>query len=241
MLGSLGSARGRCPQLQTVQYDFDLYRSISAKFYEILFSHAQDLEAVSIDEAYISLSLEAVSRTGPKLLELAESIRSEIREATGCETSVGVSHNKLLARLATNRAKPSSSFQIGNGLGTPGETLQLFLQDIDIESLPGIGWKKANDVEDKLKDLDIRLKTGHFANKQIHKTKDSEHNTAKIFDTVGKLLGFHKNQLKDVLGEKTGEMLYNYARGIDNRELTTETVRKSVSAEVNVRMSFHFS
>lgn len=219
-------------------YDFELYRAISAKFYTILFSHALELEAVSIDEAYISLPPVTEPRTGQQLLDLAESIRSEIREATGLETSVGVSHNKLLARLATNRAKPCSSFQIGNGVDPSGESLASFLKDIDIESLPQIGWKKANDVEEKLKELNKRLKQGHFAHKDgsdaSKQRGNLEADTEEVFDTVGKLLRFQKNSLKEVLGEKTGAMLYNYARGIDNRELETETIRKSVSAEVNV-------
>ena len=46
-------------------------------------------------------------------------------------------------------------------------------------------------------------------------------------------------ELKSVLGGKTGEMLYNYSRGIDNRELNSVIKRKSVSAEINygIRLS----
>lgn len=238
---SLGSAKSLCPQVQTVPYDFELYRSISAKFYKILFSHAQELEAVSIDEAYISLPPADKPMASTDLLALAEGIRREILDATGCQTSIGVSHNKLLARLATNRAKPSSSFQIGNNV-TPagdGESIAAFLKDIDVESLPNIGWKRANEIEEKLKQLNSRLKTGHFAKPGSSKAKfnavtDGQTADEPEFDKVGQLLRFSKNQLKEALGEKTGEMVYNYARGIDARELETESVRKSVSAEVNV-------
>lgn len=218
-------------------YDFDLYRSTSAKFYEILFSHAQDLEAVSIDEAYISLPDTLPPRSQAQLLDLAEKIRSEIRDATGLETSVGVSHNKLLARLATNRAKPASSFQIGNGTGTTGEEIRDFLKDTDIETLPGIGWKRANDIEEKLTELQKRLAGSHFSKKN-EKGKGPEVDLDEPkFEKVGDILAFTKNQLKQAMGEKTGEMLYNYARGIDNRELEMDAVRKSVSAEVNVSLS----
>lgn len=236
---SLGSARVRCPSLQTVPYDFELYRSISAKFYTILFSHAQELEAVSIDEAYISLPAPAAGekRHGKELLALGESIRTEIREATGLETSVGISHNKLLARLATNRAKPSSTYQIGNGCDPTGQDVRDFLADIDIECLPGIGWKRANDVEEKLRQLNLRLTKGHFATESAtSRLKGKSREDEGIVDTVGKLLPFQRSHLKQQLGEKTGEMLYNYARGIDPRELETETIRKSVSAEVNVSL-----
>lgn len=215
-------------------YDFELYRSTSARFYSILFSHAQDLEAVSIDEAYISLPDTSPPRNQKQLLEMAETIRSEIRASTGLETSVGVSHNKLLARLATNRAKPASSFQIGNGTGTAGEEIQEFLKDIDIETLPGIGWKRANDVEAKLSELHKRLTGSHFSRKDDKGKARELGDEEPKFEKVGEILGFSKNQLKQAMGEKTGEMLYNYARGIDNRELEMDAVRKSVSAEVNV-------
>lgn len=230
---SLGSARSRCPGLHTVPYDFELYRSISSKFYTILFSHANELEAVSIDEAYISLPQITPQRTGKQLLEYAESIRAEILSATGCQTSIGVSHNKLLARLATNRAKPSSAFQIGNGTDATHKDIDDFLRDIDIETLPQIGWKRAGDVETKLQELNRRLKTGHFAQKPDGRAVDGPE-TEVGFDRVGHLRHFKLNQLKEALGEKTGEMLYYYARGVDSRELETENVRKSVSAEVNV-------
>lgn len=216
-------------------YDFDLYRSTSAKFYSILFSHAQELEAVSIDEAYISLPDTTPPRNQKQLLTLAEEIRSEIREATGLETSIGVSHNKLLARLATNRAKPASTFQIGNGTGTTGEGIQDFLKDIDIETLPGIGWKRANDIEEKLTELQKRLAGSHFSKRDMKGKGPERIADEPKFEKVGEILGFTKNQLKEVIGEKTGEMLYNYARGIDSRELEMDGVRKSVSAEVNVR------
>ena len=226
--------------MQTVPYEFELYRSISGKFYEILFSHAKELEAVSIDEAYISLPPVTPARTSQQLLEEAETIRLEIRDATGCQTSIGVSHNKLLARLATNRAKPSSSFQIGNGADPSGEALKAFLKEIDIESLPSIGWKRANEVEEKLSELAKRIQTGHFAAKKSEtsdKGKGREEEPPD-YSKVGHLLPFQKNHLKEALGEKTGEMLYNYARGIDARDLETENVRKSVSAEVNYGIRF---
>lgn len=228
---SLGAARKRCPNVQTVPYDFDLYRNISNKFYTILFSHAHELEAVSIDEAYISLHASEEKRTSKQLLDLAESIRAEIFSATGCQTSIGVSHNKLLARLATNRAKPSSTFQIGNGVDPSGKDIDDFLRDVDIETLPQIGWKRAGDVEVKLKELSKRLGTGHFAQRGENAIA---FNDDVAYDRVGHLRPFKKHQLREALGDKTGEMLFNYARGIDNRELETDNVRKSVSAEVNV-------
>ena len=171
-------------------------------------------------------------------------MRSEIREATGCSTSIGVSHNKLLARLATNRAKPSSSFQIGNGTDASGESLKAFLKDIDVEKLPGIGWKRGNEIEEKLAQLAKRLTSGHFAPALAGKGQpeteatggQSKSRDAQVapYSRVGDMLQFSKNQMKEALGEKTGEMLYNYARGVDNRVLEMDSVRKSVSAEVNV-------
>lgn len=57
---------------------------------------------------------------------------------------------------------------------------------------------------------------------------------------VGELLDISKGRWKSVLGEKIGEMLWGYLRGIDLRKLEGDKVRKSVSVEMNVRFLFFF-
>ena len=52
----LGKARKLCQNIVCVPYEFEKYRQVSQKLYEILVSYTHDIEAVSCDEAYIDVS-----------------------------------------------------------------------------------------------------------------------------------------------------------------------------------------
>ena len=60
----LGSARKLCPDIHCVPYQFEEYRQVSQKLYDILVSYSHEIEAVSCDEAYIDVSdaLEGMNR-----------------------------------------------------------------------------------------------------------------------------------------------------------------------------------
>ena len=54
----------------------------------------------------------------------------------------------------------------------------------------------------------------------------------------GQLYKINLGTLQKEFGPKTGQSLYNYARGIDSREIKVEKERKSVSAEINYGIRF---
>ena len=60
----LGPARKLCPDIHCVPYQFEDYRQVSQKLYDILVSYSHEIEAVSCDEAYIDVSeaLEGMNR-----------------------------------------------------------------------------------------------------------------------------------------------------------------------------------
>jgi DNA repair protein REV1 len=121
--------------------------SISLTFYSILLKHATFLQAGSMDEVLMSVTVPpTITRSTSPAVALAEQIRSEILTATGCHASVGISHNILLAKLATRRAKPAGSFQL-----LP-EDIPSLLPPLSVDSLPGIGWA----TRDKLHELGVK-------------------------------------------------------------------------------------
>lgn len=124
-------------------FEFDLYKSLASKFYDILLRHAVFLQAVSVDEAL--LEVEPVGQGQDAAMQLAQQIRDEIRATTGCEASIGISHNILLARLATRKAKPANAYQL-----MPDE-VPAFLAPLPVDSLPGIGWSIQDKLENGLK------------------------------------------------------------------------------------------
>lgn len=84
-----------------------------------------------------------------------------------------------------------------------------FLQDLDVKDLPSIGYSTANKIEEKF-------------------------GTTKC----GSLLEVPKTALQKTLGPKTGEMVFGYLRGQDDRKLEPHKERKSISAEMNVGRPF---
>ncbi|KAF7327651.1 hypothetical protein MKEN_00344500 [Mycena kentingensis (nom. inval.)] len=107
---SLQQAQKLCPSVSTMPYEFEKYKAIGFKFYDILLARADEVEAVSADEALVDVST-AVRAFG-SAKELAESLRAEVKKATQCEVSIGIAHNILLARLATRKAKPAGSLHL---------------------------------------------------------------------------------------------------------------------------------
>ncbi|PLW09960.1 hypothetical protein PCASD_21047 [Puccinia coronata f. sp. avenae] len=209
---TLGKAKEICPEIQTIPYDFKLYEELSFKFYNILLSYADELQAVSADECLIDVSGQFYNQFNPgephsiepSALKLAEEIRTTVREATQCEVSIGISCNVLLAKLATKKAKPCGSCFLDK------DRAQLILKELSIDDLPGFGWAQTNEVAQKL-------------------------SVCK----VGDLQSIPLSRLVDVLGPSRGKLLHQYAQGIDDRSLKSSNhERKSVSAVVNYGIRF---
>ncbi|GAA5990963.1 hypothetical protein JCM10908_000100 [Rhodotorula pacifica] len=164
---SLGRARELCPDIQTMPFEFDLYRSITLRFYDILLSHAAYIQVVSMDECLAELVVPpTVFREQDPAYDLAKRIKQEIFDATGCPASIGISYNILLARLAMRKAKPASIFHLFP------EDVDDFLLPLEVDALPGIGWSLRSKL---LNELGI---------KTVHDLRRAS--PAKLADTIGR-------------------------------------------------------
>ncbi len=130
---SLQKAYQLCPQGVFVRGNYQLYASFSRSFIHILSQYTPDVEVASLDEAYLDLT-----RCRPlyaSFSRAAREIKQTVEKELGLAVSVGVGPNKVLAKLATNRAKPGGLYEI-----RPGREDE-FLKELNIELLPGIGPK----------------------------------------------------------------------------------------------------
>lgn len=100
--------------------------------YDTVATYTLDLEAVSCDELYADIS-SVLQRSELTPMEFATHLRSVIKEKTGCNASVGMGPNMLVARLATKKAKPNGAFYISRA------DVDDFLRGHKIEDLPGVG------------------------------------------------------------------------------------------------------
>lgn len=102
----------KCPSLVLVKSDFTTYRFYSHKFIDVLKSYSPLIEQVSIDEAYVDVSgMQGLYRhietpASPFPICLAAKIKDEIRDTLGFTVNVGISCNKLLAKMASDFQKP---------------------------------------------------------------------------------------------------------------------------------------
>lgn len=98
------SARKKCPELMVIPPDFRLYVEKSNQFIEYLKSIAPDVEQYSIDEAFCDLTGTSAIYGNP--IALAHRMKSEIRQQFGFTVNIGISTNRLLAKMASDFEKP---------------------------------------------------------------------------------------------------------------------------------------
>lgn len=101
---TIPEARRRCPVLTMVPPNYSLYETCSRAFLNILREYTPDVEVYSIDEAFMDMSGSARLFGSP--LAAADHIRRRIREELGFTVNIGISDNKVLAKMASDFKKP---------------------------------------------------------------------------------------------------------------------------------------
>jgi DNA polymerase-4 len=131
----------RCPHAICVRPRMQRYREVSRQVFEIFGEFTDLVEGLSLDEAYLDVT---ASR---ELLGSAESIARRIKDritaATGLTASVGIAHNKLLAKIASDMGKPDGLTVIA-----PGDVAAV-LDPMPVRRLHGIGNKTAARLEEQ--------------------------------------------------------------------------------------------
>lgn len=98
-------ARQRCPDLYMVPPNYGLYEKCSRAFLNILREYTPKVEQYSIDEAFMDMTA-TVGMLGRDPVQVAEEIRERVKRELGFTVNVGVSSNKLLAKMAGELKKP---------------------------------------------------------------------------------------------------------------------------------------
>ncbi len=100
------SARKKCPQLVIAKPHYDEYVKYSKKVNEIYARYTDMIEPFGIDESWLDVT--ASGKLFGSGLEIAERIRREVREELGITVSIGVSFNKVFAKLGSDYKKPDA-------------------------------------------------------------------------------------------------------------------------------------
>jgi len=128
------------PQAVFLPVDYDAYAVESRKVKQILRTISPIMEDVGIDEAFLDISMLAQGS-----LEIAQEIKTRIREETGLTCSIGIGPNKLLAKMASDMKKPDAVTLIGS------EDIETLLWPLPVRKLWGVGPK----TETRLREIGI--------------------------------------------------------------------------------------
>jgi DNA polymerase-4 len=139
----MSRAKRLCPQGRFIRPRIARYREKSGEVFSIFRDFTPLVEGLSLDEAFLDVS-GSLKLFGAHL-EIGRKIKTRIKAETGLTASVGLAHNKFLAKLASDICKPDGLFHVDP------EKVHAFLDPMPISRLWGIGGKTAP----KLKALGI--------------------------------------------------------------------------------------
>ncbi|QTZ90649.1 DNA polymerase IV [Streptomyces auratus] len=126
-------ARRLCPNAAYLAPRFTLYRQVSEAVMELLHGLSPLVEPLSLDEAFVDLEAGGVPPRTEAVRAVGEQLRRDIRVTTGLTGSVGLAGAKMLAKIASEAAKPDGLVVI-----EPGTEREL-LGPMTVRTLPGVG------------------------------------------------------------------------------------------------------
>lgn len=129
----MAQARRRAPNAAYLTPRFGLYRQISGIVMDILGRLSPLVEPLSLDEAFVDLEAGGTAGDAAAARLVGERLRRDIRAATGLSGSVGLAASKMLAKIASEDAKPDGLVLI------PPGTERKLLAPLTVRILPGVG------------------------------------------------------------------------------------------------------
>jgi len=127
----LRTAYKLCPQAIFVEGHRDRYIEYSRKVYRVLQTFSPQVEMASIDEAYLDMT--GTEKLHGPPLRAAHALHNAVAAATQLNCSIGAARSRMVAKVASDQAKPHGVLWI-----IPGEEAR-FLAPLDVRRIPGVG------------------------------------------------------------------------------------------------------
>jgi DNA polymerase-4 len=196
-------ARRRCPEAVFLPGDHARYEDVSRQLMAIFLRYTPLVEPISLDEAFLDVT--GAQRLFGAGAAVAAAIKRDVAAETGLSCSLGVATSKLLAKLASEAAKPvptPQGVEAGPGIVEvpPGGELA-FLHPLPVAALWGVGPA----TRTRLERLGVT--------------------------TVGELAELPLASLVGAVGQAHGQHLHGLANGVDEREVEADRELKSVGHE----------
>ncbi len=127
----LRTAYQRCPHAIFLDGHPARYREYSEKVFDVLRSFSPVVEMASIDEAYLDMT--GTGRLHGPPLRAAHLLHTRVKELTQLNCSIGISAARMVAKVASDQAKPNGVLWV-----LPGQEAA-FLAPLDVRRIPGVG------------------------------------------------------------------------------------------------------
>lgn len=173
----VSQAHKLCGDLVVVQGNDRLYQRASHAVIDHLQRYTPRYETASVDEAYLDLT--GVQRLFGKAVDVGARLRKEITVMFRLEMAVGVASNKLVAKVASDVARPCGLCDVRGG------DEAAFLGPLPVGRLPGVGWV----AEHRLWDFNIETIRELAATDRVF--------LENVFGKRGRLLHAHAQGLDD--------------------------------------------
>ena len=127
------------PGAVVVRPRFDVYADVSSRVFDILQTVTPLYEPLSLDEAFLDVTASRSLFGAPA--EIARHLRGRIAGELGLPSSAGIAACKLVAKIASDLAKPNGQLEV------PADGGAAFLAPLPVARLPGIGPKSARALQ----------------------------------------------------------------------------------------------
>jgi DNA polymerase-4 len=130
---AMGGAQARrlCPNAVVVPPRMAAYTRASDAVFEVFRDCTPIVEAVSVDEAFLDVG--GLRRVAGSPVQIAERLRTDVRDRVGLPITVGVARTKFLAKVASQQAKPDGLLLV------PPDGELAFLRPLPVRRLWGVG------------------------------------------------------------------------------------------------------
>jgi DNA polymerase-4 len=204
----IGDAIGKCPDIIVVKPRMQEYIRVSLQITDIYKTFTDLVEPYSIDEQFIDVSGSSSLFGSP--IEIAKAMQHQVRQATGVRIRVGISENKILAKMACDNFAKTNK----DGIFTlPQKDIADILWPLPVNKMFMVGSRMMN----------------HFMKMGIHTIGD----IAKI------ALPKFKTMLRTRFGKQSdiqAEQYWRIANGIDDSPVTLDThdTQKSIGHQMTL-------
>lgn len=190
-----------CPEAMVVGVPRGFCSEKSRAIVRVLEQFSPVVEPASIDEMYLDLTGTEELYCGESLETTARRIRASVLDQTDISVSIGGGSNRLVAKLAANRAKPHRTPEAHGVVIVPAGAEAAFLAGFDLADIPGIGPR-------------FQERLGRLGMRSVH---DALHHDLPT--------------MQQWFGERTGAWLHNRIRGADRTPVEPRAQAKSISRD----------